>query len=145
MQHKHIMMDQNNINQNNREDWERSHIPQLSLWNCKYSQRRALSKGLRAERNPCTSICTDILRGLGKKPVKRTLTFLLDVLRNHCRVLLLLLFIRLHQVFNAAGSSTCSCELLGFPAGSAVKNPPPNARDMGLILGLRRSPMPQSN
>ena len=30
--------------------------------------------------------------------------------------------------------------LLGFPGGSVVKNPPANAGDMGLILGLGRSP-----
>ena len=29
---------------------------------------------------------------------------------------------------------------LGFTDGSVVKNPPANARDMGLIPGLRRSP-----
>ena len=28
----------------------------------------------------------------------------------------------------------------GFPGGSAVKNPPVNARDVGSILGLVRSP-----
>ena len=28
----------------------------------------------------------------------------------------------------------------GFPSGSVVKNPPANARDSGLILGLGRSP-----
>ena len=28
----------------------------------------------------------------------------------------------------------------GFPGGSAVKNPPANAGDAGLILGLGRSP-----
>ena len=38
-----------------------------------------------------------------------------------------------------------ACELLGFPAGSAVKNPPANSGDMGLIPGLGRSPMPRSN
>jgi len=29
---------------------------------------------------------------------------------------------------------------LGFPGGSAVKNPPSNAGDTGSILGLGRSP-----
>ena len=29
--------------------------------------------------------------------------------------------------------------LQGFPGGSVVKNPPVNAGDMGLILGLGRS------
>ena len=28
----------------------------------------------------------------------------------------------------------------GFPGGSVVKNPPANARDLGLIPGLGRSP-----
>ena len=30
--------------------------------------------------------------------------------------------------------------VLGFPSGSAVKNPPANAGDMGLITGSRRFP-----
>ena len=30
--------------------------------------------------------------------------------------------------------------ILGFPGGSAVKNPPANAGDVGLIPGLGRSP-----
>ena len=30
--------------------------------------------------------------------------------------------------------------LIGFPIGSAVKNPPANAGDMGSILGSGRSP-----
>ena len=30
--------------------------------------------------------------------------------------------------------------VLGSPGGSVVKNPPANARDMGLIPGLGRSP-----
>ena len=29
---------------------------------------------------------------------------------------------------------------MGFPGGSVVKNPPANAGDTGLILGLGRSP-----
>ena len=29
---------------------------------------------------------------------------------------------------------------MGFPGDSVVKNPPANARDTGLIPGLRRSP-----
>ena len=29
---------------------------------------------------------------------------------------------------------------MGFPGGSVVKNPPANARDMGSILGLGKSP-----
>ena len=32
-----------------------------------------------------------------------------------------------------------------FPGGTAVKNPPPNAGDMGSSPGLGRSHMPQSN
>ena len=32
-----------------------------------------------------------------------------------------------------------------FPGGSVVKNPPASAGDMGLIPGLGRSHMPQSN
>ena len=31
-------------------------------------------------------------------------------------------------------------QLLGFPGGSGVKNPPANAGDIGPILGSRRSP-----
>ena len=31
-------------------------------------------------------------------------------------------------------------KMWGFPGGSAVKNPPANAGDVGLIPGLRRSP-----
>ena len=34
---------------------------------------------------------------------------------------------------------------LGFPGGTMVKNPPANAGDMGLIPGLGRSHMLQSN
>ena len=34
---------------------------------------------------------------------------------------------------------------LGFPGGSVVVNPPANAGDLGLILGLGRSHMLQSN
>ena len=30
--------------------------------------------------------------------------------------------------------------MLGFPGGSVIKNLPANARDMGLIPGLGRSP-----
>ena len=30
--------------------------------------------------------------------------------------------------------------IMGFPGGSVVKNPPANAGDMSLILGLGRSP-----
>ena len=30
--------------------------------------------------------------------------------------------------------------LLGFQGSSVVKNPPANARDVGLVLGLRKSP-----
>ena len=33
----------------------------------------------------------------------------------------------------------------GFPGGAVVKNTPANAGDMGLIPGLGRSHMPQSN
>ena len=33
----------------------------------------------------------------------------------------------------------------GFPSGSVVKNPPANAGDRDLILGLGRSHMPWSN
>ena len=33
----------------------------------------------------------------------------------------------------------------GFPGGAVVKNPPANAGDMGLLPGLGRSHMPQSN
>ena len=33
----------------------------------------------------------------------------------------------------------------GFPGGAVVKNPPANARGMGLSPGLGRSHMPQSN
>ena len=33
-----------------------------------------------------------------------------------------------------------SCEDYGFPGGSAVKNPPANAGDLGSISGLGRSP-----
>ena len=29
---------------------------------------------------------------------------------------------------------------MGFPGGSVIKNPPANARDVGLILGSGRSP-----
>jgi len=29
---------------------------------------------------------------------------------------------------------------MGFPAGSAVENPPANAADLGSILGLKMSP-----
>ena len=32
------------------------------------------------------------------------------------------------------------CVYWGFPSGSAVKNPPANAVDVGLILGSGRSP-----
>ena len=32
-----------------------------------------------------------------------------------------------------------------FPGGAVVKNPPANAGDTGLIPGLGRSHMPQSN
>ena len=37
-------------------------------------------------------------------------------------------------------SSLCVTDGWGFPGGSAVKNPPANAGDMGLIPGLGRSP-----
>ena len=33
----------------------------------------------------------------------------------------------------------------GFPGGPVVKNPPCNAKDMGLIRGLGRSHMPRGN
>ena len=33
-----------------------------------------------------------------------------------------------------------NCNILGFPSGAVVKTLPANARDVGLILGLRRSP-----
>ena len=36
-------------------------------------------------------------------------------------------------------------ELLGFPGGAVVKNPPANAGDMGSSPGPGRSHMPQSN
>ena len=36
-------------------------------------------------------------------------------------------------------SSLCVTDGWGFPGGSAVKNPPANAGDMGLIPGLGRS------
>ena len=32
------------------------------------------------------------------------------------------------------------CNFWGFPGGSAVKNPPANARDVGLIFGVRKIP-----
>ena len=32
-------------------------------------------------------------------------------------------------------------DYLGFPGGAVVKNPPANARDMGLIPELERSPV----
>ena len=35
--------------------------------------------------------------------------------------------------------SSC-CMSLGFPGGSAVKNPPANAGDVGLIPGLGKPP-----
>ena len=39
-----------------------------------------------------------------------------------------------------SGLSLRSLKELGFPGGSAVKNPPANVGDVGLILGLERSP-----
>ena len=36
-------------------------------------------------------------------------------------------------------------DIRDFPGGTVVKNPPANAGDMGLIPGLGRSHMPQSN
>ena len=36
-------------------------------------------------------------------------------------------------------------DLLGFPGGAVVKNPPANAGDTGWSPGLGRSHMPQSN
>ena len=32
------------------------------------------------------------------------------------------------------------CDLMGFPGGSEVKNPPANTEDKGSTLGLERSP-----
>ena len=36
-------------------------------------------------------------------------------------------------------------QILGFPGGAVVENPPANAGDMGSSPGLGRSHMPQSN
>ena len=44
-------------------------------------------------------------------------------------------------MFTKGPQLTCRCpDHLGLPGGSAVKNPPANAGDMGLIPGLRRFP-----
>ena len=37
------------------------------------------------------------------------------------------------------------CQLLDFPGGAVVKNPPANAGDAGSIPGLGRSHMPRSS
>ena len=39
-----------------------------------------------------------------------------------------------------SGLSLRSIKELGFPGSSAVKNPPANVGDVGLTLGLERSP-----
>ena len=46
------------------------------------------------------------------------------------------------EVLLSENLKTC---FVGFPGGSVVKNPPANAGDTGLSLGLGRSHMPQSN
>ena len=38
------------------------------------------------------------------------------------------------------GGQNIEASILGFPGGSVIKNPPPNAGDMGLIPGSGRSP-----
>ena len=44
-------------------------------------------------------------------------------------------------MFSKGPQLTCRCpEHLGLPGGSAVKNPPANVGDVGLIPGLRRFP-----
>ena len=45
-----------------------------------------------------------------------------------------------NQISRAATLSYLKCIFKGFPGGSVVKNPLANARDMGSIPGLGRSP-----
>ena len=40
----------------------------------------------------------------------------------------------------ALDGQSIKASILGFPGGSVIKNPPPNAGDMGLISGSGRSP-----
>jgi len=57
--------------------------------------------------------------------------------------------LHIYQKYKLASSGTFdefeSTPWWGFPGGSVVKNPPANAKDMGLIPGPRRSLMPWNN